>query len=352
MLQGSLGDTVAALPALRAIVRFIGNPSRFIVVHDRSAAGLAGPQEILPDTLGIRKFIEYSAGRGIWSAIKLLKHLRAERIGAAVFIGPSERDEMQVRRDRLFFRLAGARTLIGFRAFRSDEQYPRGPDGRLVRVRHEASFRLERLRRDGVLIDEAAELAVPFLRVSGNAKEEATRWLAANRKYPNRPLVAICPGAKQPANVWPLERFRELGARLVADGRCEVVVVGGLAEQEAGASLVGSWRDGLSAAGSLSPLASASLLHRCGLVIGLDTGTTHLAAAGGAVCIAIYGARENPGRWYPLGVGHKVFRYDPPCAGCRASICPIPEHPCIRAHTVEAVWNEVVTRLQLPIASG
>ena len=78
-------------------------------------------------------------------------------------------------------------------------------------------------------------------------------------------------------------------------------------------------------------------------MVGLDTGTTHLAAAQGVPCVALYGCREEPGLFYTLGVGHTILRHSVPCAGCRLIMqpCPVAGHPCMTGISVDAAWDAV-----------
>jgi heptosyltransferase-2 len=214
-------------------------------------------------------------------------------------------------------------------------------------VPQEAASRLERLRRDGVAVNPSSDLATPLLHITGVPRAEAEHWLKTERRHRDRFLVTLAPGAKQSANRWNTKKIVALGARLIADGRAEVVVVGGPNEAELGRALVGTWGDGISAAGALSPLGSAVLLEHAELAIGFDTGTTHLASAVGTRCVAIYGSREHPGRWDPLGFGHQVLRQDVPCAGCCLRECPLPGHPCMELHTVDDVWTHIEPRLAI-----
>ncbi|MGE4120828.1 MAG: glycosyltransferase family 9 protein, partial [Solirubrobacterales bacterium] len=34
-------------------------------------------------------------------------------------------------------------------------------------------------------------------------------------------------------------------------------------------------------------------------------------------------------RWRPWGVPHELLHREVPCAGCRASECPVAGHPCL-----------------------
>jgi heptosyltransferase-3 len=331
-MLGSLGDTIVTIPSLRAVVRAAGDPARVVVLHDRVAEGLAGPREILPGSLGITRFLDYPAGarRGLGD---LLMRLRAERIRTAVYLAPGERSRAQILRDSVFFRLAGARELIGFR--RAADPSPRSSSS--ATPAHEALLRLDRLARDGVHVDPASDLATPLFVIDPETSDSALAWLRARRAFPERALLAICPGAKQPANLWTLDRFREVGDELRRSGDVELVIVGGPAEAEMGRRLTEAWGEGINAAGELSALQSAALLRQARVAIGLDTGTTHLAAAVGTPCVGVYGGREPIGRWEPLGSGHVVLRHPVSCSPCGYRSCPIPGHPCMSAHRVAEV---------------
>ena len=99
----------------------------------------------------------------------------------------------------------------------------------------------------------------------------------------------------------------------------------------------------LNAAGEFSVAGSAALLSECSLLIGLDTGTTHLAAAVGVPCVVIQSANSYAGHWDPLGDSHTVLRHEMPCAGCLCTECPVAGHPCMTGISVDEVWQAVAT---------
>ena len=345
--HGSLGDTIVTIPALRSVRRYFGPRAQIVMLHELRANPVTTPNEVLEGMGLIDDYIPYPIDqhriRTVARAVILAARIRAKNFKAVVYLAPSERSGLRVKRDAFFFRLCGITRQFGFREFDEQSLHPTGGDGLPASVPHEAWFRLERLRRDGIDVGVEADLHKPFLSVPSHHLAEADQWLAQNRKRPELPLVAICPGCKQPANIWPADRFVELGSRLIAEGEVEVVVVGGPAERETAETMVKRWGTGLNAAGRFSPLGSAALLSRCSFMIGVDTGTTHLAAAQGIPCLAIYGCREEPGRFYPLGDGHIVLRESVPCAGCRLVMqaCPVEGHPCMTGITVDRVWREL-----------
>ena len=344
---GSIGDTVVTIPALKAIRRHYGPHARISLLHETRPDVDVTPADLLSGSAVVDDFISYpyEAGRlgGLRSAVELWWWLRRRHFQAVVYLAPSERPAISVQRDAQFFRLCGIPERVGFHAFPPDFLYPVDEQGQPARVQHEALCRLERLHLDGVDVSVESDLSKPFLEPSASAVEAARRWLAARQRYPERPLVALCPGAKQPANFWPVERFIEIGRRLIDQNRFELLVVGGPAERRTGERMIAAWGEGLNAAGHLSVLGSAALLSQCVFIVGLDTGTTHLAAAMGIPCVALYGERDNPGRWEPLGQGHVLLRQTVPCAGCRLIMkpCVAAGHPCMTGISVDAVWQAI-----------
>jgi ADP-heptose:LPS heptosyltransferase len=271
---------------------------------------------------------------------RLWRKLRKERFDAAVYLVVSERPARSIRRDKIFFRVCGIRRLIGFHSFAQKELYPIDDEGRPAMTSHEAARKLKRLKLDG--IETAPEdLRLPLFSFSRAKIQKIKNWLAARRKKTATRLIAIAPGCKMIANIWSSENFIALGRKLIESADAELIVVGGEAERETGERMIKAWGEGINAAGSFSVHESAALLSLCDFYIGLDTGTTHLAAAVGTRCLGIYGERNNSGHWYPLGKGHTIVYHPVKCAGCRLFICPLEDHPCMSGISVDFVWQNL-----------
>ncbi len=97
------------------------------------------------------------------------------------------------------------------------------------------------------------------------------------------------------AKVWPGERFVEIGRRLLADDRFEIVVLGGPADVELAQHLIGQWGDGLNAAGKFSVLGAAAVLKHCRFVFATDSGPMHLGASVDTPCVALFSGVDYPG---------------------------------------------------------
>ncbi len=343
-LVGSLGDTIVSIPALRAVRRKFAD-AEIVVLQNYESGNIVLASHVIPDEL-VDRYMSYNSRAGrlgkVLGFLRLWRTIRRESFDAAAYLILSERPARAVHRDRLFFRSGGIRTLYGFHPFAKDELFPFEPDGHPAAAEHEAMFKLKRLERDEIAHLEESDLEFPLMKFRPEDLEEIDRWILERTGGQRGPLISIAPGCKTEVNAWPFENFVRLGQRLIETTRYEIIVTGGKAEFEVGEKLIAAWGKGINAAGQFSVRQSAALLSRCSIHIGLDTGTTHLAAAAGTRCFALYGEKNNPGTWYPLGDGHMLLYHRVPCAGCRATVhCPTLGHPCMTGISFESVWHHL-----------
>lgn len=346
-LFGSLGDTIMAVPALRAVQRHFQN-AELALLQNVQSGNVVTASEVIPDGL-VGRYLSYSSemagGAKLRGFYQLWRELRRERFSAVVYLVISERPPRAVFRDKVFFRSCGIRDLIGFHALSKDQLYPVDNARRPGKTESEAIRKLNRLKGDGIEILPGKDLRLPFLTFSPDELAPIESWLAERRTDMSSQLIAIAPGCKTRSNIWPLGNFIEIGKRLIASGNCEIIVIGGKAEVELGEKMTAAWKEGINAAGDFSVRQSAALLSLCDAYIGLDTGTTHLAAAVGTRCFSIYGERNNPGHWFPAGAGHTLISHPVKCSGCRLFECPVPDHPCMTGISVESAWTHLTAFL-------
>ena len=137
-------------------------------------------------------------------------------------------------------------------------------------------------------------------------------------------LVVIHPGTGGPSKLWRAERWarvadalQQAGARVVlTGGPGEEPLVEAVAEQMPGPTL--------SLAGRTSVGQLAALLRRAGVVLGVDSGPLHLAAAQGVPSAHLFGPGDA-GRFGPWGdpARHVVLRADLWCSPCGVfAACP------------------------------
>jgi heptosyltransferase III len=342
---GTLGDTIVSVPALRVIRRTYGDGADIYMLSDFGGTELVQASEVLRGTGLVDHFLDYRRANGrfqkLVGGIEAWWNIVRHRFDAVVYLMQSERSARAVKRDKLFFGLCGIRKRLAFEAFTREFLYPRDANGVPQVVEHEALRRAKRLQRAGFDALREGELDEPFLRAPEADQENAKAWLAKNRRFPEKILAGFCPGTKMTAKVWPTDRVAEIGRRLLADGRFEIVIVGGPADVNLAETLIQEWGAGLNAAGSFSVMGSAAVLHQCKFVFAVDSGPMHMAAVGGIPCVALFSSVDYPGRFSPLGRNHVMFRHAVPCAACRLQVCPVEGHPCMTGITTEEVWQGV-----------
>ena len=328
--QTTIGSGIAALPAIHAVRAHFGEDAEYWLLTRPVPAGRSHPGELLIGWGRLEGLLFLPRLRQMGRWLALLRQVHRLGVERAVYIDLSAPRRGTRTMLHTFCRLAGLGRPLGLP----------GPIPPAYASPHEPARRLANLAADGLPCPPLPVL--PPLPPPGAG--DVDEWLAANAR-PGRRLVAICPGARATANHWPEDRFIALGERLIRDGGYELVICGGPAEREVAERLRESWGEGLVAAGALSLAATARLLSLCDLVVGLDTGTSHLAAALGVPLVEIQGGRCDRGAWDPLGRDVTVLRFEVPCAGCGHAVCPLEIHPCMRGIHLEQVWHAVQQRL-------
>ena len=348
---GSLGDTLVALPALWAVREHFPE-AHFTLLCDRQKRGtFVSLVDVLDGSQLIDNFITYTvdpstSGRYLspLRKIALVKRLRAERFDALVYLAPRLGMPNSVGRDRAFFRAAGIRTFIGMEG--SWELPVRLPGEPLPVMPHIADQMLARLAASGIPVPSAGHGRTD-LNLCAADEEQATRWLQSQHGGPRQGFIAVAPGSNRPVNIWPLERYEATVRQLIERFDIWPIVFGGPKDREVGDQLVKAWGRGYVAAGPLGVRPAAALLRRCLLYLGNDTGTMHLAASVAVPCVAIFSARNPPGKWDPYGQQHKMFRVRIDCEGCMLDVCIDRRMECILSigvEEVQAACAEVLSR--------
>jgi ADP-heptose:LPS heptosyltransferase len=160
------------------------------------------------------------------------------------------------------------------------------------------------------------------------------------------PYVVLHPGASVPARAWPARRHRTVARRLAADG-LRVVVTGSAGERSLTAAVAEGVPGAIDLGGRTTLPALGRVLQAASAVVVGNTGPAHLAAAVGTPVVSIFAATVEPERWRPWLVAQELLHAPPPCAGCRARICPLAEQICLDRIGVGDVTAAVLRLLAL-----
>lgn len=162
------------------------------------------------------------------------------------------------------------------------------------------------------------------------------------------PRVVIVPASRWATKNWPADYFSDLIRRLLVL-ECSVVLAGG--KEEAGACgdierSVGPGPGLLNMAGKTTLIELGSLLQAANLVVTVDSGPMHLAAALGTPVLALFGPTD-PTRTGPYGRNARVLWADGlPCRPCFSDRCERHDFACLRQIYPSRVLDEVLRMLR------
>jgi len=341
---GSLGDTLAALPALWAIKENFKN-DRLTFLCDGQPGRPLLSRQVLEGTGIFDDFILYSSETSIFARgmqfSRLFCTLHARRFKTLIYLYQSMRPQSLADRDCVFFKLAGIERIL---ANKMTPAPLTTPGAALPVVRHEAYQLLDGLHAGGLTVPQPTNARFD-LALRDDEFAIVTRWLSDKTPDAGRPWLAIGPGSKMPAKIWPTERYIEVLKRLQARFDFWPVVFGGPEDRADGEYILKSTGRGYNLAGVFPVRPSAAAISRCCMYLGNDTGTMHLAAAVRVPCVAVFSARDFPGAWYPLGKGHTVLRHDIECEGCMLQDCTVRNKECLTAISVDEVYAACATTM-------
>jgi lipopolysaccharide heptosyltransferase II len=141
------------------------------------------------------------------------------------------------------------------------------------------------------------------------------------------------------SKLWPAESLGQLSTRLRGAGFTPLLL--GSTDDGARAEAVAAAADAPvpSLVGRDRPALLPSLLSRLSCLVSGDTGVAHLGAALGVPTVTLFGPTD-PRLTAPLGASARVLYRAVPCSPCFLPSCPI-DHRCLRRIGVDEVERQV-----------
>jgi ADP-heptose:LPS heptosyltransferase len=172
-------------------------------------------------------------------------------------------------------------------------------DTRHLGLKHEAEYCLDLLREVGV---DSHDLRLEIA-CNSSAETWAEKFMANN--FPDGNVMALHADASCPTRRWPAQCFAQLGDLLTENLGARIVIVGGEGSKPLAKTIVSGMRSkAMDLTGQLSLAQLGSFLKRSALLVSVDSGPVHMAAAVGTplVCLILRSQPGvNPERWRPLG---------------------------------------------------
>jgi asparagine synthase (glutamine-hydrolysing) len=335
---GQLGDTLISMPAIQAIrKRHPHHRLALLTDSHQDKKGYVSAWDVLGPTGWFEDVLFYSPERGIsgnlknsFRLAKKIRHFDFEY----VYNMATDRTFYQRVRDKFFFHYLTGTTF--YIKSKNASYLGRTTDGRLPRAVPEWMLWMSDVDAQKALTD--FQLPTP-----DQERQQVQAVFSSEQISKFRRLLAFGPGSKMPAKIWPLANYAELGKLLLREfSDIDILVLGGKEDIAVGEALCEAWgKRSHNLAGKLSVYGSAAVLEKCVVYVGNDTGTMHLGALVGIPCVALFSARDYPGRWEPFGKGHTILRCETDCAGCMLETCTDQHNKCLNTITINQVLNPI-----------
>lgn len=345
---GSFGDSIVSIPAIKRI-KDVNKGARFFLITNFCESGnvVDAWNDIFQYLNIFQGVLQY--GKNITSLLRLASEIK--KISATekilYYLAPG-RSDLQRLRDWLFFRyVCGVKNLHGFSGV-INSVAKRDSMGRLLGMQKE-SLRLLKIvdeREDNDAIDAGVfPLFFPtqevIEKVDGILPEKGTK------------IITVGFSSKKKSGTWPWKNFSILCKKLTEyDSSIRIVLVGGAGDFENGELIKSTDPKIYNLCGKTSIIETATVIKRSSLFIGNDSGPMHLAAAMNTQVVAIFSARDNPGKWEPVGKNYIVIRREVSCEGCLLDDCRVEKLRCLTSITVEEVYNECIKKLDVSKSKG
>lgn len=153
------------------------------------------------------------------------------------------------------------------------------------------------------------------------------------------PLVVLCPGANFGASkCWDPERFAAVADHLIRRRGATIAISPGPGEEPLAQAILNHMQHKgvLLTEPCLTLGELKSLIARCDLLLGNDTGPRHFGRAFNVPRVTVFGPTEQ--RWTDTSHGKEsIVKVEVPCGPCHKKKCPLEEQVCMTQVTVEMV---------------
>lgn len=177
---------------------------------------------------------------------------------------------------------------------------------------------------------------------------KARGLLSRSGRDESRALVCLNPAGGWETKQWPMERWIELGRRLVQVRNVELMAIGeGTLLPRFSELKSGLGPSLLDFSGQTTPDLAMALLSETSVIVSEDSGLMHLGWTQGVPAIALFGASRSI--WSgPIGPGCSgFFSEDLPCGACLQPVCARGDLLCLNRVGVSEVLDRVSAALNV-----
>jgi len=340
---GNLGDSLVIIPALKAMYNCF-NKKMILLTNDEPKYIKAW--DVLKYTGVFKYYLEYKCC-DIKNLYCFVRKIRRDKNRKILFYFHPGRNYIQALRDYIFFKFCGFYKVYGI--FDSINIWKDTKNSNKMILKKESDRYLKMVNKFFGLNIGEKDIQYPLMAIPDDIKNK-TNNILEKENLKDKFLIAIGFGSKMPSKRWGIDKYSELMNKILqVNSKITFILFGDENEFLEGERLKEKvFGKVLNMAGRLSIIEAACLLLGCKILISNDTGTMHLGAIMGVPCIALFSARDNPGKWEPYGKNNLIVRKKIDCERCFLVRCPR-GNECLNRISVEEVYEQVYNKyLRMP----
>ncbi|MDH4100145.1 MAG: lipopolysaccharide heptosyltransferase II [Nitrospirota bacterium] len=318
----AIGDTLLATPAMRALKETYPGSYVAVLAHK-------GRMDILKGNPHVDELISFEKG---WIPLwQMGQGLKRRGFNVVLIFHGNDPWTLPVAW------LSGAPEIVGYREDTEFDSFLT----RIISMPAEGSHAIDRRLALSRAVGADTKDRKLVLRLTESERASTDDLLSMLEIDRNRPLVGLQPGAARPYKCWPLERFAELGRRLVEELGAQVVITGSPQEAAMADRLKKMIGEGAaSAAGRTEIRGMGVLMEQMAAYVTNDTGPMHMAFALGTPTVALF----CPSDAASLGPSaeqekHRMLSKPLTCTPCITKRCTDPF--CMEQFSVDEVAEAV-----------
>ncbi|MFZ5491108.1 MAG: glycosyltransferase family 9 protein [Pseudomonadota bacterium] len=263
----------------------------------------------------------------LWRAARgFIKALRERRFDLAI-------DAQGLLKSALWVRLCGAAERLGVDPAEGSHWLMT----RTLETPHDKTFAAEYTHLAAALGLPAPQPQLPLTDRGHDAARALLTGAGVTGTY-----AVLAPFTTRPQKHWPESAWRALAARLRDECGLTPLLLGAAADRPA-AGRIAADGAAIDLTGRTDIAAAAALVAGARLVVGVDTGLTHMGVAAGVPTVALFGSTcpylVTPGR--PV----RVLYHGLPCSPCKRSPTCAGSHPCLGGISVDEVLHAIPTEV-------
>jgi heptosyltransferase-1 len=159
------------------------------------------------------------------------------------------------------------------------------------------------------------------------------------------PFAVLAPFTTRPQKHWFEERWAELGRRLADDKGWRVLLLGGPDDRDSAGRIAQAVPGLVDLAGKTSLGECAAIIAQAQLLVGVDTGLTHLGIAMATPTLALFGSTRP---YLDTASASAKVLYEPlPCSPCKRHPSCGGQFDCMKQHTADKILAAALTLTEI-----